>query len=219
MSAHRLKLALSCLPLLACLTTSSAFAHAHLESQLPAADSEVTSPKELRLNFSEGVEEKFTKVAISLDGPGDSTEVIQTQSVTTDPADKKVLIVVPAVPLADGAAAEVTLPDVPSDVPEVSPVVGAVCGAVASACCVSPEAGASVAGVVVSVAAAVSAVVCVWLSAVASAPAAGASAVRVPVAASDAVSVRAGAEVSLAAASLAATVSEGAGAADVVVPA
>ncbi|MDD1964533.1 copper homeostasis periplasmic binding protein CopC [Pseudomonas sp. NPDC090203] len=102
MSAHRVKQALSCLSLLACLTTSSAFAHAHLESQLPAADSEVTSPKELRLNFSEGVEEKFTKVAISLDGPGESTEIIQTQSVATDPANKKVLIVVPAVPLAPG---------------------------------------------------------------------------------------------------------------------
>jgi methionine-rich copper-binding protein CopC len=102
MSAHRVKQALSCLSLLACLTTSSAFAHAHLESQLPAADSEVTSPKELRLNFSEGVEEKFTKVAISLDGPGDSIEIIQTQSVVTDPANKKALIVVPAVPLAPG---------------------------------------------------------------------------------------------------------------------
>ena len=102
MSAPRLKFVLSCLSLLACLTTTVAFAHAHLESQLPAADSEVTTPKDLRLNFSEGVEEKFTKVAISLDGAGESTEIIPTQSVTTDPADKKVLIVVPAVPLAPG---------------------------------------------------------------------------------------------------------------------
>ncbi|SEI61623.1 copper homeostasis periplasmic binding protein CopC [Pseudomonas sp. NFR16] len=102
MSAHRIKQALSCLSLLACLTSTSVFAHAHLESQLPAADSEVTAPKELRLTFSEGVEEKFTKVAISLDGPGDSTEIIQTQSVATDPADNKVLIVTPAMPLAPG---------------------------------------------------------------------------------------------------------------------
>jgi methionine-rich copper-binding protein CopC len=102
MSALRFKQVLSCLPLLACLTTTAAFAHAHLESQLPAADSEVTTPKELRLTFSEGVEEKFTKVAISLDGPGESTEIIQTQSVATDPADEKVLIVVPAMPLAPG---------------------------------------------------------------------------------------------------------------------
>lgn len=102
MSAQRVKLALSLLSLVACLTSSTAFAHAHLESQLPAAGSEVTTPKELRLNFSEGVEEQFTKVAISLDGPGVGTEIIQTQSVATDPADKKVLIVVPAVPLAPG---------------------------------------------------------------------------------------------------------------------
>jgi len=102
MSAQRVKLTLSCLSLMACLTTPYAFAHAHLESQLPAANSEVTTPKELRLNFSEGVEEKFTKVAISLDGPAESTEIIQTQSVTTDPADKKVLIVTPSVPLAPG---------------------------------------------------------------------------------------------------------------------
>ncbi len=102
MSVHRFKQALSCLSLLACLTSTSAFAHAHLESEQPAADSEVSSPKELRLKFSEGVEEKFTKVAISLDGPGDRTEIIQTQSVSTDPADKKVLIVVPSVPLVPG---------------------------------------------------------------------------------------------------------------------
>lgn len=102
MSSHRFKQVLSCLSVLAFLTSTAAFAHAHLESQLPAANSEGPTPRELRLNFSEGVEEKFTKVAISLDGPGDSTEIIQTQSVTTDPANNKVLIVVPAVPLAPG---------------------------------------------------------------------------------------------------------------------
>ena len=102
MPALRFKQALCSLAVLACLTTTYAFAHAHLESQLPAADSEVATPKELRLNFSEGVEEKFTKVSIRLDGPGASTEIIQTQSVTTDPANKKTLIVVPAVPLAPG---------------------------------------------------------------------------------------------------------------------
>lgn len=103
MSVQRTKLALACLSLMACLTTTPyAFAHAHLESQLPAANSEVTSPKQLRLTFSEGLEEQFSKVAISVDGPGESTEIIQTQSVSTDPADNKVLIVVPAVPLSPG---------------------------------------------------------------------------------------------------------------------
>lgn len=103
MFAHRIKLALCGLTIVAGLTTTAVFAHAHLDSQLPAANSEVTTPKELRLNFSEGVEEKFTKVSIRLDGPGDATEIIQTQSVATDPADKKVLIVIPAVPLAPGS--------------------------------------------------------------------------------------------------------------------
>lgn len=103
MSAQRFKIALTSFAVLACLTTATlALAHAHLESQSPAADSEVTSPKELRLNFSEGVEEKFSKVSIRLDGPGDSTEIVAAQSIATDPADKKVLIVTPAVPLTPG---------------------------------------------------------------------------------------------------------------------
>jgi methionine-rich copper-binding protein CopC len=44
------------------------FAHAHLKSQTPAADSTVAAPTELRLVFSEGVEAAFTKVTISKDG-------------------------------------------------------------------------------------------------------------------------------------------------------
>jgi methionine-rich copper-binding protein CopC len=102
MSAQRFKHALSCLSLLACLTSTAAFAHAHLESQQPAADSEVSAPKELRLVFSEGVEATFTKVVISLDAPDTPTEIIQTRSVETDPNDKKVLIVTPAVPMVPG---------------------------------------------------------------------------------------------------------------------
>jgi methionine-rich copper-binding protein CopC len=103
MSAQRFKRLFACFTVLACLATATAAnAHAHLDSESPAADSEVTSPKELRLTFSEGVEEKFTKVSISLDGPGASTEVIAAQTIATDPADKKVLIVTPAVALAPG---------------------------------------------------------------------------------------------------------------------
>ena len=102
MSAQRFKHALSCLSLLACLTSTAAFAHAHLESQQPAADSEVSAPKELRLVFSEGVEATFSKVVISLDAPDTPTEIIQTRSVETDPNDKKVLIVTPAMPMAAG---------------------------------------------------------------------------------------------------------------------
>jgi methionine-rich copper-binding protein CopC len=103
MSAQRFKHVLTSFAVLACIATATAaLAHAHLESESPVADSEVSSPKELRLNFSEGVEEKFSKVSISLDGPGESTEIIAAQTIATDPADKKILIVTPAVALAPG---------------------------------------------------------------------------------------------------------------------
>jgi methionine-rich copper-binding protein CopC len=99
MSAQRFKKALTSLALLTTLATaSSAFAHAHLQSQLPAADSTVTSPKELRLNFSEGVEDKFTKVTLTTD----TGKAVAVKSIATAADDKKVLIVTPAAPLAAG---------------------------------------------------------------------------------------------------------------------
>ncbi|MDB6145797.1 MAG: copper resistance protein CopC [Pseudomonas sp.] len=99
MSAQRFKKALSSLALLATFATAtSAFAHAHLESQTPAADSTAPAPKELRLNFSEGVEEKFTKINLTTD----SGAAVAVKSVATDPADKKILIVTPAAPLSAG---------------------------------------------------------------------------------------------------------------------
>ncbi|CRM96254.1 Copper resistance protein C precursor [Pseudomonas sp. 22 E 5] len=79
------------------LGASAAFAHAHLKSSEPAADSSGTAPKELRLTFSEGVEATFTKVSLSKDG----TEVA-IKGVETPDADKKVLVVTPAAPLAAG---------------------------------------------------------------------------------------------------------------------
>ncbi|MGG8276305.1 CopC domain-containing protein YobA [Klebsiella sp. 141198] len=52
----------------AMLTTTSAFAHAHLQQQIPAADSTVfASPQALTLTFSEGVELSFS--GVSLSGP------------------------------------------------------------------------------------------------------------------------------------------------------
>ncbi|WP_349969242.1 copper homeostasis periplasmic binding protein CopC [Pseudomonas caspiana] len=103
MSAQRFKHLLSTLSVLASLTlASNASAHAHLDSQLPAADSIVSSPKELRLHFSEGVEEKFTKISITSTAKGGKTLVEPVPDVATDPADRKVLIVTPAAPLAAG---------------------------------------------------------------------------------------------------------------------
>ena len=52
----------------AMLTSASAFAHAHLQQQIPAADSTVSvSPQALTLTFSEGVELSFS--GVTLNGP------------------------------------------------------------------------------------------------------------------------------------------------------
>lgn len=78
-------------------SAGSAFAHAHLEQSTPAADSTVNSASELRLVFSEGIEQAFTKVAVSRDH-----SQVKVSSIKTEPGDKKVLIVTPAEPLSAG---------------------------------------------------------------------------------------------------------------------
>ena len=77
---------------------SSVFAHAHLKNQTPAADSTVSAPAELRLEFSEGVEATFTKVTLTKDGAA-----VPLKSLATEGSDKKTLIVTPAAPLPAGA--------------------------------------------------------------------------------------------------------------------
>jgi methionine-rich copper-binding protein CopC len=80
------------------LAASSVWAHAHLKGQTPAADSTVSAPSELRLEFSEGVEATFTKVTITKDGVA-----VPLKSLATEGSDKKILIVMPAAPLTAGA--------------------------------------------------------------------------------------------------------------------
>ncbi len=93
-----IKKTLTAVALLASLLgASAAFAHAHLKSSEPAADSSVAAPKDLRLTFSEGVEATFTKVSLSKDG----TEVA-IKGLETPDADKKTLVVTPAAPLSAG---------------------------------------------------------------------------------------------------------------------
>ena len=93
-----IKKALTTVTLLASLLgASAAFAHAHLKSAEPAADSKVAAPKDLHLTFSEGVEATFTKVSLSKDG----TE-IAIKGLETPDADKKTLVVTPAAALANG---------------------------------------------------------------------------------------------------------------------
>lgn len=93
-----IKKSLTTVTLLASLLgASAAFAHAHLKSATPAADSSVAAPSDLRLTFSEGVEATFTKVSLSKDG----TE-IAIKGLETPDTDKKTLVVTPAAPLAAG---------------------------------------------------------------------------------------------------------------------
>ncbi|EPQ5266172.1 CopC domain-containing protein YobA [Klebsiella aerogenes] len=75
----------------AMLTTASAFAHAHLQQQIPAADSTVSvSPQALTLTFSEGVELSFS--GVTLNGP-------QNKPVATGKLAR-----------SDGNKAQITLP-------------------------------------------------------------------------------------------------------------
>ncbi|MCU0074267.1 copper homeostasis periplasmic binding protein CopC [Pseudomonas koreensis] len=78
------------------VVTSQAFAHAHLKSQTPAADSTVAAPADLRLVFSEGVEASFTKVTVTRDGAPVAVKPLTTEG------DKKTLIVTPEAPLTAG---------------------------------------------------------------------------------------------------------------------
>jgi methionine-rich copper-binding protein CopC len=79
------------------LAASSVWAHAHLKGQTPAADSTVSAPAQLRLEFSEGVEATFTKVTLTRDGAA-----VPLKSLATEGSDKKTLIVTPAAPLTAG---------------------------------------------------------------------------------------------------------------------
>ncbi|MFP3678363.1 copper homeostasis periplasmic binding protein CopC [Pseudomonas sp. SIMBA_041] len=79
------------------LAASSVWAHAHLKGQTPAADSTVSEPAELRLEFSEGVEATFTKVTLTKDGAA-----VPVKSLATEGSDKKTLVVTPAAPLTAG---------------------------------------------------------------------------------------------------------------------
>lgn len=81
------------------LANAAAFAHAHLQQQTPAAGSEVsTSPQTLTLNFSEGIETRFSGVTLS--GPQQKT--VKTGELTRSDSNQAQLIVPVAEPLAAG---------------------------------------------------------------------------------------------------------------------
>ena len=81
----------------ACASTA-AFAHAQLEKAIPAVGGTVASPSEIRLEFSEGVEPKFSKVSVT--GPAGAVPL---GAVKTDAGNQAVLIVPISKPLSAGA--------------------------------------------------------------------------------------------------------------------
>jgi hypothetical protein len=80
------------------LTAAQAFAHAQLEKATPAVGGTVASANEIRLEFSEGVEPKFSKVSVT--GPSGA---IPLGAAKTEPGNQAVLIVPISKALAAGA--------------------------------------------------------------------------------------------------------------------
>ena len=70
------------------LAATAAFAHAQLEKATPPVGGVVTSPAEIRLKFSEGVEPRFSGVALSAEGGA----AVPLGKPSVDPADNSVLI-------------------------------------------------------------------------------------------------------------------------------
>ena len=79
------------------LIATPGFAHAQLEKATPPVGGTVASASEIRLEFSEGVEPKFTKV--SLTGPGGAVPL---GAGNTEPSNQAVLTVPISKPLSAG---------------------------------------------------------------------------------------------------------------------
>ena len=81
------------------LAATSAFAHAQLEKATPAVGGTVASASEIRLEFSEGVEPRFSGVSLTAAGGAS----VPLGRATVEAGDAKVLIVPIAKPLSPGA--------------------------------------------------------------------------------------------------------------------
>jgi copper resistance protein C len=81
------------------LAAASAFAHAQLEKATPPVGGTVASASEIRLEFSEGVEPKFSKVTLT----GPSGAAVPLGAAKTETANQAVLIVPISAPLSPGA--------------------------------------------------------------------------------------------------------------------
>jgi methionine-rich copper-binding protein CopC len=80
------------------LFAPQAFAHARLEKATPAVGGTVASASEIRLEFSEGVEPKFSKVTLT--GPGGAAAPLG--AARTESGNPAVLIVPISKPLSAG---------------------------------------------------------------------------------------------------------------------
>jgi copper resistance protein C len=79
---------------------AAAQAHSHLKKSVPAAGSTVaTGPSEVRLQFDESVEPRFSKVSVEAKGG----KVVTSEPATSDPGDKTTLTVKFAEPLQAGS--------------------------------------------------------------------------------------------------------------------
>lgn len=80
------------------IISPAVLAHAHLKQQSPAADSVVSAPQSLTLNFSEGIEPGFSGVVVT----DAHKQVVKTGAVTRDEKNKAQLIVPLAQTLSTG---------------------------------------------------------------------------------------------------------------------
>ncbi len=81
------------------LAATQAFAHAQLEKATPSVGGAVAPPSEIRLEFSEGVEPRFSKVTLTAPGGGEVT----LGAPKVEGAHDAVLIVPIPNPLSPGA--------------------------------------------------------------------------------------------------------------------
>jgi copper resistance protein C len=81
------------------LACGHAFAHAQLQKAIPAVGGTVAPPSEIRLEFSEGVEPKFSKVTLT----GADGTAVPLGPPKVEGADGAVLIAPIGKPLAPGA--------------------------------------------------------------------------------------------------------------------
>jgi methionine-rich copper-binding protein CopC len=70
------------------LAAGAAFAHAQLDKAVPPVGGTVTSPNEIRLKFTEGVEPRFSGIALA----GEGGAAVPLGAPGVDPADNSVLI-------------------------------------------------------------------------------------------------------------------------------